>query len=901
MQVAEIQAEKTQEFNERLLGHLHRGGAWGYYQSYHISKTYTDKNGTEQRSKNSLWWPVGAAPTLAKLSQVIPQNDVYFGVHPGTVKRKNYERSTIGTIAAVNCFFAEFDAKDFDGSKESTLAHIDSLPYAPSVIIDSGGGFHCYWLLRDTVIVTDENRKDVINNQRAWVEFVGSDDGAKDLARILRVPGTLNHKPEYGEPRPVEYVRHVWARTFKYDDLCIDLAEIVKGYDTKPETESTSPGVAVAITLDDEALLQTMFGASNGAKVQALWRGDMSAYGNDQNRADGGLCCHLAWYTKDAAQIDRLFQRSELYRPKWDVVHYANGQTYGEHTIEGAINKVGSNGYNPRDNGTGAGYRGNDTDGIGDLFGSTVDENGEIIPHPLSFLESNPLGYRAEDGGILDVWTVAYGQTWRYVTGYEIWRKWAETHWELDQDRAVESQVQALTKKLNDLARGESDRIDAENGQIRAANKKNKTEDAEIFNGAKQYIMATKRSAARVRSVVYLAENQRATSAERWDQGNILNLKNGVLDLDTLKLREQTKDDLLTYCLPYEYNEAAKAPEFERFISEVLVKTDEDGNFTGKKDKDGNPTAETDQELVNLFQELWGYTLTTDTSKHAMAWLSGEGSNGKSLALSILQALLGPLALTVNFAELGNPRSYVKSDIPGKRMILSTESERGATIAEGEIRQIASGDRQSTRPIYGSNFQFTPVCTIWWAMNDRPSLKDTSNATWRRLKLIPFNQTFSENPKPGEMQRDTGLQDKLMAELPGILNWAIEGLKRLRLKGQFTPSAAMEKAIAEYKNESNPVDQWREERTGKAKPDDKGILQSVLYQDYTAWCYQNGRHALSSSKFSIELKRLGIRNQRKTEGSTFFVKWAEDETTAPTTEDVVKSPEKSDILQELGL
>ena len=436
---------------------------------------------------------------------------------------------------------------------------------------------------------------------------------------------------------------------------------------------------------------------------------------------------------------------------------------------------------------------------------------------------------------------------------------------------------------MNWLAREESDRINEENKKIKAGNKQNKTEVQEIPNAAKPFVTATNYTANRVRSVVYLAENEKAggAGAERWDQGNILNLKNGVLDLDTLKMREQTRDDLLTYVLPYEYNEAAEAPKFEAFISQVLVKTDEEGNLTGR-DEDGNPTGETDPDLVNLFQELWGYTLTTDTSQHAMAWLSGEGSNGKTLALSILQALLGPLALTVNFAELKNSNSYIKSDIPGKRMILSTESERGATVAEGEIRQIASGDRQSTRPIYGSNFQFTPVCTIWWAMNDKPVIKDTSNAMWRRLKLIPFNQTFSETPKPGEMQRDTELQSKLMAELPGILNWAIEGLKQLRKNGKFTRSAAMEKAIADYKNESNPVDQWRGERLGEETKNQTWIMQSVLYQDYTAWCYQNGRHALASANFSTELKRLGILNKRSNRGSLFKVQYPgpEQETTA---------------------
>ena len=391
-----------------------------------------------------------------------------------------------------------------------------------------------------------------------------------------------------------------------------------------------------------------------------------------------------------------------------------------------------------------------------------------------------------------------------------------------------------------------------------------------------------------MRSVEYMAENNQATSPDQWDRGNLLNLQNGVLDLDTLQTRERTQADLITYVLPYAYDPKAEAPKFETFISEILVHED---------------SRKTDNELVELFQELWGYTLTTDTRQHAMAWLSGEGSNGKTLALNILQALLGPLALTVNFSELGKPGNYRMADIPGKRMILSTESERGATVTESKIREIASGDPMHTRPIYGSDFDFIPVAKIWWAMNDKPVIKDTSNAMWRRLKLIPFNQTFAENPNPktGEKKRDTELQSKLMKELPGILNWAIVGLERLRKNGKFTRSAAMEKAIADYKKESNPVAQWAGESI-KKNINAEGILQSVLYQHYSAWCHQNGRYSLSSTNFTTEMKRLGYVNTRKTAGSTFFVEWGEDdETTVDTAEDVDQDEKDRKILQELGI
>jgi P4 family phage/plasmid primase-like protien len=187
---------------EQLFAHLHRGGAWAYYW------TLPDKR--------SCWHPTGhptghngAIPTAPHL---------YFGVHPTHAKRNTNQRARSIDISAVNCLFAEFDAKDFDNLKESTLTHIHNLALPPSVVVDSGGGYHCYWLLHEPFTITNQDDRARINRiQKTWVAFVGSDDGAKDLARVLRVPGTQNAK--YTPPRPVTFVSANFAELYELDDL----------------------------------------------------------------------------------------------------------------------------------------------------------------------------------------------------------------------------------------------------------------------------------------------------------------------------------------------------------------------------------------------------------------------------------------------------------------------------------------------------------------------------------------------------------------------------------------------------------------------------------------------------------------------------------------------------------
>ena len=131
--------------------------------------------------------------------------DTYFGVHPVSSPKSAHERARAEDIAFVNALYADFDASDGQ-DPQALLARIEAIQPAPSVIVASGGGFHAYWLLAEPVALSDDAaRRDWAEIQRWWVRHVGADPAACDLARLLRVPGTLNGK--YDPPRPVQFVR----------------------------------------------------------------------------------------------------------------------------------------------------------------------------------------------------------------------------------------------------------------------------------------------------------------------------------------------------------------------------------------------------------------------------------------------------------------------------------------------------------------------------------------------------------------------------------------------------------------------------------------------------------------------------------------------------------------------
>lgn len=184
----------------RFLSALWQGGQYSYYWT--------------SPSRLSYWMPVDDIS-----SRPCPNGgqNVYFGVNPvlqipsknvqGKPRESKYIRSQNNYISAVNALFCEFDFKDF-GTADAIRGHLKQFPF-PSIAIFSGGGYHFYWLLENTFFVnTDSDREKIRAIQANWVDFTGSDKQSKDLARVLRVPGTRNYKQQYAPNFPtVEIVK----------------------------------------------------------------------------------------------------------------------------------------------------------------------------------------------------------------------------------------------------------------------------------------------------------------------------------------------------------------------------------------------------------------------------------------------------------------------------------------------------------------------------------------------------------------------------------------------------------------------------------------------------------------------------------------------------------------------
>lgn len=188
---------------------LWQGGKFGYFLSLPYPHT--------------TWTDTQNIQTVAQRRG----GNLYFGVHPvelippcnseGEIVEPHLVRGRNENVEYVNCVFAEFDAGESLEEKEKVLAHIRRLKIQPSVIVDSGGGYHCYYLLNLTWWLDESTRSAFARLQARFVDYVHADTCSKDLARVLRVPGTLNYK--YNPPRMVQFVEYDLARRYSMTQI----------------------------------------------------------------------------------------------------------------------------------------------------------------------------------------------------------------------------------------------------------------------------------------------------------------------------------------------------------------------------------------------------------------------------------------------------------------------------------------------------------------------------------------------------------------------------------------------------------------------------------------------------------------------------------------------------------
>lgn len=325
-----------------------------------------------------------------------------------------------------------------------------------------------------------------------------------------------------------------------------------------------------------------------------------------------------------------------------------------------------------------------------------------------------------------------------------------------------------------------------------------------------------------------------------------VNLRDGLFNLETFEMEEHRQDLYLTWQLDYEYDEAGDCPHFMRYIKSSLL----------------NEKGETDWQLLKLFQEALGYSMTEDTSMKASFWIVGPKDSGKSTLMAFLKRMMGDMHGTVDLNEIRTNR-YLIATLAGKRVITCTEADANGVLPDAIFKAIVGGSDEIQADVkYRDPITFVPVCKVWWAMNDTPRILDKSGAVHRRIFAIPFNRSIPIS------ERDPHLLEKLMAERGAIFWWAMGGLRRLYNAGDFTRADQSEQFREKYQRRSD-IELMFLEECGYRLPESKtpaGKMQTA----YAYWRKINGYGTKSAANARADFERLGLRYLDERAGRFYF-------------------------------
>lgn len=330
---------------------------------------------------------------------------------------------------------------------------------------------------------------------------------------------------------------------------------------------------------------------------------------------------------------------------------------------------------------------------------------------------------------------------------------------------------------------------------------------------------------------------------------NRINCQNGELEFDIYaecwSLNKHVREHYRTTQLPLAFDREAKAPRFEQFLEEIF---------------EGDDDAEQKKAVV---EEALGYTLLASCHLEKFFMLIGNGANGKSVLLTVLSALLGPkLICAVQPSQFDN--RFQRAHLAGKLANIVTEIAQGATISDDKLKSLVSGELTTAEVKFRDPFDFRPIATHWFGTNHLPRTGDFSDALTRRAMILRFSHRFDG------IKRDVHLTEKLLQELPGILNAALRGLARLFTSNRFTDCPSSEAIKVHWQLEADQVRQFVEDCCVLGEDFSHGSGQ--LFSEYLIWTGTVGiKRNLSHNTFSNRLEQLGYVRTRGGNGRREFL------------------------------
>jgi putative DNA primase/helicase len=342
---------------------------------------------------------------------------------------------------------------------------------------------------------------------------------------------------------------------------------------------------------------------------------------------------------------------------------------------------------------------------------------------------------------------------------------------------------------------------------------------------------------------------------------NLINLKNGILDLNTLTLLPHSPEYLFLNKIPVDYKPDASCKDFEEFLNHICM-----------HEQQPKP------RKAKTIQEYIGYGLLRSYLYKNYMILDGGGDNAKTTLFNIMLAFYGVENNTsVGLQDL-NERPFTKKQLYQRHVNISDDLPKRALKYTGIIKQI-TGNSIMWADIknHKDGINFVNYAKPWYACNELPETNDYTDAFFsRQLQMTLTNQYLPKgDPKIDNktvFERDTNIVEKFTTpeQLSGILNYALIGLKRLQENKAFSDEMTTEEKRVQWTRKTNPVVTYIEDEC-ELGDENWGITVDDFYSELISFCERNEFDKPTSRKYVTERvldAGLGIKKQQKTVNGT---------------------------------
>lgn len=642
----------------------------------------------------------------------------------------------------------------------------------------------------------------------------GYEDGAiemYDRDRFFTLTGQSVHDP----PKDVE------ERQAAVDAL---YTQVFGAPAATPIPQSPSSNNGQAHLDDDEIIRLACASKKSGAKFASLWAGRWNDHFNSRSEADSSVVFTLAFYTKEAGQIDRIFRRSALMRDKWDESH--GQQTYGAMTIAKALaNVTGQYEVRKRRNGV---DRSGQKPGARPLSGEPPP--GTIDPATGRLILSTERTLPTAEAYVRQFHQHPEGTTLRHYAGMLM--EWRE-------NRYIELEDDALRNRLLPW--------------LHAAVRMTYDAQAEKWV-AEDFPANPPTMKAALESIKAHSHLPAATPSPCWLDGRsdrpnpceIVPCRSSLLHLPTMQQIAPSPAFFAVNALDYDHQPDASEPrQWQAFLSQLF---------------------EDDLQAWDLLQEWFGYCLTGDTAQHKMLLIVGPRRSGKGTIARVLTRLVGAGNVAgPTTSSLAGP--FGLQPLIGKSLAIVSDARFSGENIQTVIERLLCISGEDTLTIDRKHMTSVTMklpTRFVFLTNELPRLTDASGALAGRFMMLRLTESYYG-------REDKALTAKLLTELPGILNWSIGGWRQLRERGHFIQPTSVEDALRDMEDLSSPVGAFVRERCEI----DGGLRVWIddLYQAWKQWCEADGRVSVTTKQtFGRDLMAAapGVVTRCGTNGVRFY-------------------------------